>query len=224
MARVVVEAARQAKYTGLQLREPTVVREAMYACRQRGLKSGWAAGETYKALSCAERLAELFEEKEHWGASRGAGPDPRTQQDIIAVIVELAGVLAKKQGEDKNGKLKTYAERLMPNVRRVVPESMQQGEEHRESARNDVILMRWVPLREALKLSLEVLGDACPRREVAERIVGELGTVVGDAGEAIRAQMARDQVEEKRRGLVWLEDADERVLGKASPTKKEGTV
>ena len=212
MVGAIVETARRAKHTGLQLREVATVRAVMHACRDRALLSNWERRETAGALACAENVATLLEEKEHCASHRGTGPDPRTQQDIIAVIVELAGMRVKKHqgGKDMDGKLKTYTQRLMPNVRRVAPEGVQEGEERRESAKMDARLTRWVPVREALKLAVEMLGEECPRKEVAVKMISDLGEITSEAGNAIKLQMNKDAVSEKRRGLLWLEEAEAR--------------
>jgi hypothetical protein len=117
---LVLKALQRADKTGLKLVTEGVVREVFKGLHDRAAASGWEKNETEKALSFAEQIVELMEGKEHIGGKRQPGDvgDYRTSPHVISVPAELAAVKAKRytSGEDKDGKVKKYAGRLMNAV------------------------------------------------------------------------------------------------------------
>lgn len=216
MSAVVVECVRAAGRTGLVLRDVKVVREAMWACRNRGVSSSWSRGETEKALRNAEQIAEALEGGLHWGDAhkRPEGVDPRKEADVLGVLVELAAQRASRwqKGEDMDGKVEMYVKRLVSNLEAVgeqgAPALEVRG--HGETkgpwaASADYELMRWIPVRNGLKLAKEVLKERMPQGQLVDARLERLESVIRDASEVVRGAQG-DKIE-KRRGLSWLEES-----------------
>jgi hypothetical protein len=214
MSSVVVEAVRAAGRTGLVLRDIRVAREAMWACRQRAVKSDWARGETAKAIRNAESLAEMMEGELHWGGSRRPdGLDPRRQADVLGVVVELCSARAVRhlEGMDEDGKVEMYAKRLVDHLEGMGEgETMQvkDGESFKMpwAASADYELLRWLPVRNALRMAKEVLGGSMPRREFVDQRSKKLESVLVDARDVVSG--AQGDKRERRRGLKWLEESN----------------
>jgi len=211
MAAVVVECVRAAGRTGLVLRDVRVVREAMWGCRARGKMSGWSKAETSAALRNAEHIAEALEGSLHWGNAhkRPDGVDPRREADVLGVLVELVGVRAVRHqgGEDVDGKVEMYVKRLVNNLSASLEndspmEVKDRGEVKANwSASADYELMRWVPVRNGLRLAKEVLKDRMP---VVDQHLEKLEKVIRDASDVVKNAQG-DKID-KRRGLKWLEE------------------
>lgn len=224
MSAVIVECVRAAGRTGLYLRDVRVVREAMWGCRSRGSISGWSKAETSAALRNAEQIAEALEGNLHWGNAhkRPEGVDPRREADVLGVLVELAAVRALRHiggqapattspthPEDVDGKVEMYVKRLVSNLSASlengsVMEVKDQGEVKANwAASADYELMRWVPVRNGLRLAKEVLKERMPP---VDGHLEKLERVIADASEVVRSAQG-DKIE-KRRGLKWVEEEE----------------
>jgi len=214
MSAVVVECVRAAGRTGLYLRDVRVVREAMWGCRSRGAMSGWSKAETGAALRNAEHIAEALEGSLHWGNAhkRPEGADPRREADVLGVLVELVGIRAVRHqgGEDVDGKVEMYVKRLVSNLsantlengNTAATEVRDQGEVKANwAASADYELMRWVPVRNGLRMAKEVLKDKMP---VVDQHLEKLERLIRDANDVVRSAQG-DKID-KRRGLKWLEE------------------
>jgi len=218
MSAVVVECVRAAGRTGLYLRDARVVREAMWACRSRGVVGGWSKAETAGALRNAEQIAEALEGSLHWGDAhkRPEGVDPRREADVLGVLVELAAQRAVRWqgGEDVDGKVEMYVKRLVSNLQGsqsvgegAAMEVRDQGEVKGNWASSaDYELMRWVPVRNGLKLAKDVLKDKMPSPDVVDQNVNKLESVLRDASAVVKG--AQGDKTDKRRGLKWLDEAE----------------
>lgn len=114
---LVLKALQRADKTGLKLVTEGVVSAVFKGLHDKAATSSWEKAETEKALSFAEQIVELMEAKEHMGGQRKHRQveDYRTSPHVICVPAGLAAVRAKKHadGDDKDGKVKKYAGRLM---------------------------------------------------------------------------------------------------------------
>lgn len=213
MSGVVVECVRAAARTGLVLKDVRVVREAMWACRMRAVLSGWSKGETERALRNAEQLAELLEGELHLGGKRPEGLDPRREADVLGAVCELAAARAVRHhgGDDADGKVEMYVRRLVDNLAGVGDEVAMEVQDKKEglktpwAATADYELMRWVPVRNALKVAQEVLGDKMPNQDLVNEKLQKLESVLSDARDVVTG--AQGDNREKRRGLKWLEQS-----------------
>lgn len=206
MAHAVLGGVMAARRTGLVLQELRVAREVFWACRTKAVLGGWAQEDVRSGLAYAEQLVRLLDQDVHSAKkSAAAGPGPRRQPDVIAVLAELAGVRAVRyqEGKDRDGKVLKYAERLMANVDKAVDEV---ADEARIAAHADYELTRWVPVLNALRLARQVLGNGMPEAELAKRKIAELEAKVQQAGTTLVG--AQDSSKAKRRGLVWVEDLE----------------
>lgn len=213
MSGVIVECVRAAARTGLVLRDVRVVREAMWACRMRAVLSGWSKGETERALRNAEQLAELLEGKLHLGGKRPEGLDPRREADVLGAVCELAVVRAVRHlgGEDVDGKVERYVRRLVDNLRGVGEEVAMEVQDKKDglktpwAATADYELMRWVPVRNALKMAPEVLGGKITQQDLVNDKLKHLDSILADGRDVVTG--AQGDKREKRRGLNWLEES-----------------
>lgn len=199
---VVVDAARAARRTGLVLRDLRIVREAFWTCRTKAVQEGWDGRSTAKALGWAEQLAGLLDDSAHCAQVGSTDVrDPRIQPDIIAVVLELAATRAERHlgGKDKDGKVRLYAERLIPNLESAAEESIDM-----EAARMDYELSRWSPMLNGLETAQRVLGERMPEKQVVEQKIAQLRRRLGEAKRIVEAAPTSDD-QGKRRGLRWAE-------------------
>jgi len=210
MVEEVVECVRQTEATGLVLGDLRLVREVMWACREKAIIGGWAQGDIEKALKCAMQISEALEEDVHSRKFTKA-TDPRMQSDILAIVVELAAVRAIKfqKGEDRDGKVEMYTKRLVPNMPELKGQDLLgDAGEGLMAARVDYELLRWLPVREALKRAAQVLGDKMLQADVMKSKVEELDRLCKDGPELVEA--ADEANTSRRKGLRWVREAEER--------------
>jgi len=112
---LVVQALERVRDTGLTLKKEWVRNLVLQGLREKAAASNWQEKKTLAALNSIEHVLELMEHKMHLGKSSAASGDPRASPFVIAYPLELAAMRAKLHlnGEDKGGKVATYALRMM---------------------------------------------------------------------------------------------------------------
>lgn len=212
---VLIEAIRQAPRTGLFLHELCIVRELLWAFRNKAVQADWDPEPTESAARYAEQLAVLSDEERHRPQLDAtlAYEDPQKEPDVIGAIIELLAarlqvhqdVTPQHIGEARQ-RLKTYVERLLV---KLDPSIMSPAEGTEQlAAQADYELLRWIPVYNGLRISDKVLGEEMPQRDMArdhsetlkKRLYDQKGTVV--------ANEDRTAIEEKRRGVKWFELLD----------------
>lgn len=106
----ILKLVQRANATGLHLRNFGLVLMILRSVRDKAWQAGWAKDDLKKALSLAEQLVELMENKEHLPAARQE--DYRTHPAVVAVPLEMAAELSYRHEAD-SAKVKRYASRLM---------------------------------------------------------------------------------------------------------------
>lgn len=210
MVAEVLQSLRRVEETGLLLGELRVVREVMWACRERAVQGGWRKTETEAALRCAEQVAEMFEHdvhSEHFTKTR----DPRIAMDVLGLVLELAAVRAQRHlgGKDADGKVEMYTGRLVPNIKRVFGLELDKGE-GLLAARADYELLRWLPLRDGLKLAEQILEESTPGRAKVIQRRDDLIKICSDSAELVES--IDEPNKDRRKGLRWFREAEARSL------------
>lgn len=208
MQHVVLNALQRVHRTGLSLKSPAILQEVLAGIHHKASVSGWENESTKKALSLAEQVVELMENPEHLGEAIAKSGDLRASPLVIAVPLELAAVRAAKhtQGEDKDGKVAKYAQRIMAAFKQdgffenVLPKALSK---HLNPLQSDTKLddksktlhyhelkreiPKWIPVWYGLKTaSLEVLGKNTPMAEDVGKIIYLVGERLTAAELAIR--------------------------------------
>lgn len=226
MQHVVLECVKRTKETGMTLTSLDVVREVMWGAHLRGHRAGWDERVTERALKYAENVSFLLEKQLH---TRGGGqevsqqPDPRTQPDVVGVLLETAAIRALKHqgGQDKDGKVAQYAERLMECWENVTLDSTEDqsstraqngGDDDSTRAKATPLwvaanydLQRWSPVWKGMEIAARILD---PKTEVArwlKKTLPDVENVLQRACELVeRSHVGKPEV--RRRGLEWYHD------------------
>ncbi|KAI9793428.1 MAG: hypothetical protein M1816_000321 [Peltula sp. TS41687] len=220
MQGVVVECVKQVARTGLCLTEVRVVREVMWGAHLRGHQHerGWEDERiTGKALAHAENVERLMEGPLHAGGLEEGMEmvDPRTQPDVVGVLLETAAIKALKHqdGLDGDRKVARYAERLMgcwrnadavgsPEDAVASAEDAVRGKERRVWAAANYELQRWAPVWKGMEIAARIVD---PKTEVAEWLKSTLPgveNVLKKNCEVVESSLGR-KTGVKRRGLDW---------------------
>lgn len=151
---IIVECARRVSDTGFTLGDLAVVAELMWQLQHKAARSDWAEIETQQALSRAEAVAELLEDKRHAGGSiRDPSNDPRIRPEVIGVLLQLSAVSAIRwnSGADKDGKVAQYVQRLLHAPARPQPA---------DTMTSKVFYVTFMaPALHGLKLAESILGE-----------------------------------------------------------------
>ena len=153
---IILECARRVDHTRFKLSNPTVVAELMHQIQNKALKSGWKAKNTKQALVWAEMVSELLEDERHAGKRHIAGvEDVRVRPELIGILLQLSAVLAARfyGGEDRDGKVALYTERLLRSPASNIPES-----ERSDTHTMNTYLGYMVPVLHGMKLAKPILG------------------------------------------------------------------
>ena len=191
---IILEAARRGHRTGFLLYRKQSVRQAMLCIRQEALDRKWDSTSLKKALTRAEMLVELLDHEDHCGDIQyaKAAHNPRACCDVVATVLELAAIRDLKYlgGEDRDGKVLTYAKRLAGTKFKVGDEPDEQSglrEEEQHHVRNS-LLIRAVGVLHAVKMTERVLGvDHMVVKELKQKAV-QLENMVSEYVEEFRAR------------------------------------
>lgn len=113
MQHLVLKALQRPGATGLRLRQPELVLEVLRGVHDKAALADWDKAALTKALSMAEQIVEMMEDKEHLARPTVEGEaDCRGSPAVIAAPLELAAELAYRHDGDV-GKVRKLAGRLM---------------------------------------------------------------------------------------------------------------
>jgi hypothetical protein len=154
---IILECARRVSDTGFELKGPEVVVEIMWQLQFKAAQNYWDAKDTKQALSWAETITELLEDRRHAGGKiTEPGNDPRVRPEVIGVLLQLSAVWVTRwqNGKDEDGKVARYMARLLKSPASIQP----------DSTRTDIFsangyLAYMVPVLHGLKLAAQILGS-----------------------------------------------------------------
>ncbi|KFY42750.1 hypothetical protein V494_02268 [Pseudogymnoascus sp. VKM F-4513 (FW-928)] len=114
----VLESARRVSKTGFRINTREIAKVVVWWIQYRAMVNGFSQAETKKALSMAEQIAVLMEDKAHAGGRVADSEDPRTSPEVIGILLELSALNAKQQGgKDENGTVEKYAKSFLASLR-----------------------------------------------------------------------------------------------------------
>ncbi|TAQ87252.1 hypothetical protein B7494_g4417 [Chlorociboria aeruginascens] len=113
---VILDCARGVSETGFFLKDLAVVARLMWSIQNKAFVSDWNKKETTQALTWAEMVSSMLEDKKHAGGSLVKW-DIRRCPEVIGILLQLSSVRASRHldGTDEEGKVASYATRLMDN-------------------------------------------------------------------------------------------------------------
>jgi hypothetical protein len=210
MTHRIFQGFRRAADTGLVFRRDSLATDAFRAAiHHKGVRGGWDAPSTAKALSYAEQMLLMMERPPHRRGTPGTR-DPWT----IATALEPAAVQAARHrdGVDADGKVALYARRLVARLAELQQDAAARNRpiwyqtllpadlasrplnEQRGHLR-EFLEFRVLPMYHGLALALKVLGKDMPQRKLAEAFVQELHGVCSQAMKQFRKTFG-DKVDE----------------------------
>jgi hypothetical protein len=200
----ILECARRASRTGFVLKDLNLVREVMWWTQYKALSAGWTAQSTKKALTMAEQIADLLEDKKHCGGTFLSASNPRARPEVVGVLLQLAAAHAKlSNGKDDDGKVEIYSRRLLGTLARKA--NLREGlPEGRELWTSNALLCNITPIVYGMRVAAEILG---PESEVAKQLKEQepaLAAIAAREREKIIAE--EPEKESSKRAGVWNYD------------------
>ena len=115
---VVLACVNSAHNTGLTLKDPEVLEQVIWSLRQVAQNGEWSEEATAKAIKDANDVASQLESDAHGSGKHVGKEDPRRSPYVLGIFLELAAVYASrfKGGEDVDGKVRAFADRLLSNI------------------------------------------------------------------------------------------------------------
>lgn len=164
----IFECARRAAKTGFVLKDLELVRKIFFWIQHKTMPDGqYVRGQT-KALRMAEQTALLMEKEMHSGGVVRGNTDPRVRPEVIGVLLRLAVESCKltHNGEDKDGKVEIYAQRLLGSLARGIDLRQNLPATEAWYARS-ALLCNISPMIYGMRGAIEILG---PKSETAIRL------------------------------------------------------
>ena len=189
---IVVQCLQQAENTGMTLQIEEVLQHVVWGLHSTAQQDGWSEEATLKALKAANQVSLLLERDEHGGGRALRPNDPRMRPEVVAVFLELASVYAYQyQGsKDTDGKVKTYASRLISCLEAHPPAAQPSGFAPRKAG-PQLEMLHGVPIWHGLQLSSKILGKEWPRPDLASKVRNDYEAGLKILAEAIQAQGAK---------------------------------
>ncbi|KAI1952308.1 hypothetical protein LOZ12_000229 [Ophidiomyces ophidiicola] len=116
-ASILLECAKQSKRTGLTLNHADIAMQFFLAIRYNAREAGFRGPEVQTSLRQATQAAELLDAPEH--TSTSMTKDAKRFPEIIGILLELeaANTLNTLEGKDVEGRVRSYAEKLISTWR-----------------------------------------------------------------------------------------------------------
>ncbi|KXT08424.1 hypothetical protein AC579_6525 [Pseudocercospora musae] len=169
--------------TGISLQDRRLLRALIEGVRETAWRSNWEKNHVAIALERFQELMSLLEREKH-GGGKGLKPgDSRRKPEMLGALLELAAVYSFKHGggEDTNGVVKTYADRLL---------SILEADPQRYNADTFITIkdgpgydknhdlrywsfLKSISIYHGLLLAEKVLGDSLPRVDTAKMIISQ---------------------------------------------------
>ncbi|KAH7413824.1 hypothetical protein DE146DRAFT_601571 [Phaeosphaeria sp. MPI-PUGE-AT-0046c] len=211
MHHILLKALQRVKSTGLQMSYWQVTVQVLRAAYDKAALSEWEPEETKKALRFAKQVVELLEEEEHHTKPAKSRPedeeyDFRGRPGVVAVPTALSAVLAKKHGGDVED-VKVLAGRLIASMEQesytqhldalakkfTLTEAdfskVAQQSSHVSHCLHDILELVWV--ENALKTSMQVLGDNMPMAKEAQQYSSRVSQLRSTGMEATKKLRTR---------------------------------
>ncbi|EME82264.1 uncharacterized protein MYCFIDRAFT_60507 [Pseudocercospora fijiensis CIRAD86] len=166
--------------TGMSVMDRRLLRALIVGVRRTALRSNWEKNHVAVAL---ERFQEIMSLLESEGGKYMRPGDPRKKPEMLGALLELAAVYAYKHGggEDTNGVVKTYADRLLSiletnplkyNADTFITIKDGTGYDQNHDLRYWSFMLS-VPIYHGLLLAEKVLGNSLPRSDTAKIIISQ---------------------------------------------------
>lgn len=164
----IFECARQVAKTGFVLKDLELVRQVFFWIQHKTMPDGRYVRSQTRALRIAEQTALLMEEERHSGGVVRGNTDPRVRPEVIGVLLQLAVRTCRLtlNGEDKDGKVEIYAQRLLGSLARGIDLRQDLPATEAWYARN-ALLCNISPMIYGMRGAIEILG---PKSATALRL------------------------------------------------------
>jgi hypothetical protein len=115
---IVMKCLRAAQTTGLTLKDADTLHATIWGLRSIADQDDWGEDALGQALKYSNDVASLLESEVHGGGRNVPATDARRSPFVLGVFLELHAVYAYrfKKGEDINGRVNVFAERLLFNI------------------------------------------------------------------------------------------------------------
>ncbi|KFZ05104.1 hypothetical protein V501_08673 [Pseudogymnoascus sp. VKM F-4519 (FW-2642)] len=162
---VVLESARRVSKTGFRINGREIAKIVVWWIQYSALANGFSQADTKKALSMAEQIAILMEDKAHAGGRVADSDDPRTSPEVIGLLLELSALNAKHQGgKDGNGSVEKYAKGLLASLRDKELEGMLRtgniDPARIQEVESNSMLQTVAPILLGVRTAISVLGES----------------------------------------------------------------
>jgi hypothetical protein len=170
---IILSCVEKPQDTGMSLRLEMVARELMLRLHERAAVSNFDGPGLEAIYRRAEHLARMLEDQMHNGGKPGKHEcDPRTDPVIQAILLELAAerVINKYDGEDRDGKVGTYATKLIHLIQHSRDHEF--GTEKHQLAMQNHELVESLPIQNSIKWALKV--QSVEQSELGKQLKAEL--------------------------------------------------
>ncbi|KFY50173.1 hypothetical protein V496_09534 [Pseudogymnoascus sp. VKM F-4515 (FW-2607)] len=188
----VLESARRVSKTGFRINTREIAKMVVWWIQYRALASGFSQADTKKALSMAEQIAILMEDKAHAGGRVADTEDPRTSPEVIGLLLELSALNAKHQGgKDEDGSVEKYAKGLLASLRDKELEGMMRHQKIdparvQELASNSM-LQTVAPILLGVRTAVSILDQSSDTTRQLRDLETKLSAQVADDAEVLKA-------------------------------------
>lgn len=160
---IMLECARQAERTGFRLERHGIVQKLIFAIHSKARAANFRGPETTKALRLAEQAVSMMEWPEH--INTNLTEDPKRKPFVIGALLELSAARAcdEFQGKDVDGKVQSYAERLLATW------PLGSFKDSSEWHVTDHMLQENLPIWNGIKIALE-LGDISQNKSLSQSL------------------------------------------------------
>ncbi|ELR02522.1 hypothetical protein VC83_08828 [Pseudogymnoascus destructans] len=189
---IVLESARRVSKTGFRINTRDLSKMVMWWIQHRALVNGFSQAETKKALSMAEQIAILMEDKAHAGGRVTDSEDPRTSPEVIGVLLQLSALNAKHQGgKDENGTVEKYAKSLLASLQDKELEGMLQNRKtdpaRIQEVESNSMLQTVAPILLGVRTAISVLEQSSDTTRQLRDLETKLSAQVAQDVETLKA-------------------------------------
>lgn len=187
----VLESARRVSKTGFRINTREIAKMVVWWIQYRALASGFSQADTKKALSMAEQIAILMEDKAHAGGRVADTEDPRTSPEVIGFLLELSALNAKHQGgRDEDGNVEKYAKGLLASLRDKELEGMMRSRKNdparvQELASNS-LLQTVAPILFGVRTAVSILDQSSDTTRQLRELETKLSAQVANDAEVLK--------------------------------------
>lgn len=188
----VLESARRVSKTGFRINTREIAKMVVWWIQYRALASGFSQADTKKALSMAEQIAILMEDKAHAGGRVADTEDPRTSPEVIGLLLELSALNAKHQGgKDEDGSVEKYAKGLLASLRDKELEGMMRHQKidpaRVQELESNSMLQTVAPILLGVRTAVSILDQSSDTTRQLRDLETKLSAQVADDAEVLKA-------------------------------------